>query len=381
MSLSMPSLLPDDTRNLGVRGLIACVASFIAFFGFWLVHALAMAKPEMGAFYAPLPLQVMQHCLELAMVCALALALVSWRIRSSGEEPVWLTAAITVTMSLNYTLLGLAYGFYTTPMGFVIMGVLAFGLIFFDRRAVLAGMAVSVLLFVVNEVLMAQGLLDYAPLLSRSPFAGEGTELAWWWGIHLRVIFIVAFCAFFALLLFQVEQLERQRHALHELAVTDPLTKVSNRRRFGERLDEEVQRRTRSGRPFCVMLCDADHFKKVNDTYGHHTGDVVLQHLAGVLAAGVRANIDVVGRLGGEEFGVLLPETALVEALDIAERIGTQMREHEFVAGSATFRVTISIGLVESLEGSGEDALRVADANLYRAKGDGRDRVVGSVGH
>lgn len=377
--MSLPSFMPEDTRHLGTRGLIASVFSFVAFLGFWAVHAYAQRDVAMGAFYAPGPLVIVQYCLMAAMACALVLGVVSWRIRATAEEPAWLTTAITVTMSLAYTLVGLAYGFYTTPMGFVIMGILSFGLIFFDRRAVLAGMAVSVALFIANEVMMARGLIDYAPLMARSPFEGEGTTLAWWWAIHLRVIFIVAFCAFFALLLFQVEQLERQRHALHELAVTDPLTKVANRRRFGERLDEEVQRRNRSGRPFCVLLCDADHFKKVNDTHGHHVGDVVLQYLARVLSDGVRTNIDVVGRLGGEEFGVILPETALVEALEIAERIGAQMRGHEFSAGSARFRVTISIGLVESLDGSGEDALRLADENLYRAKHAGRDRVVGST--
>lgn len=379
--MSLPSLLPDDTRNLGVRGLIACVASFIAFLGFWVVHDFAQTRPDMGAFYSPTVLPVVQHVLEAGMAAALLLAVVGWRIRATGEEPAWFTSAITVTMSLTYTTLGVAYGFLTTPMGFVIMGVLAFGLIFFDRRAVLAGMFVSVLLYVGGELLLVLDVMNYAPMLARSPFEGASTELAWWWDIHLRVIFIVAFFAFFALLLFQVEQLQEQRRTLHELAVTDPLTKVANRRRFGERLDEEVQRRNRSGRPFCVLLCDADHFKKVNDSYGHDVGDEVLVYLAGVLSAGVRANIDVVGRLGGEEFAVLLPETALVEALDIAERIGAAMREHEFTAGSSRFRVTISIGLVESLDGSGEDALRIADGHLYRAKADGRDRVVGGAGN
>jgi diguanylate cyclase (GGDEF)-like protein len=377
--MSLPSLLPDDTRNVGVRGLIACVASFIAFFGFWIVHAMAQADPAMGAFYSPTFLPWVQRVLEAGMAAAFVLALVGWRIRRTGEEPAWFTSAITVTMSLAYTTLGVAYGFLTTPMGFVIMGVLAFGLIFFDRRSVLAGMIVAGALYLAGEVLLLLDVLPYAPLLARSPFEGAGTDLAWWWDIHLRVIFFVAFFAFFALLLFQVEQLQEQRRALHELAVTDPLTKVANRRRFGERLDEEVQRRSRSGRPFCVLLCDADHFKKVNDTWGHDVGDAVLVHLASVLSAGVRENIDVVGRMGGEEFAVLLPETSLVEALDVAERIGAAMRGHAFAAGNARFRVTISIGLVESLEGSGEDALRLADGNLYRAKADGRDRVVGSA--
>jgi diguanylate cyclase (GGDEF)-like protein len=188
----------------------------------------------------------------------------------------------------------------------------------------------------------------------------------------------VAFFAFSALLLFQLEQLDAQRRALEELSITDPLTKVANRRRFGECLDEEVQRRQRSGRPFCVMLCDADHFKKVNDTWGHHAGDHVLKHLAQVLRDSVRADIDVVGRLGGEEFGVLLPETSLAAGTEVAERIVARMRAHEFEEDGQRFRVTLSIGLVESRAEDGEASLRLADANLYRAKSGGRDQVVAS---
>lgn len=378
--MALPSLLPDDTRRQGVRGLIACAGSFVAFLGFWLVHLYAQGHPDAGRFYDAVMLDLVQHGLELAMAAALGLGYVCWRLRDSREERPWLSATLTVVMSLGYMLLGIAYGLLTTPMGFVIMGVLAFGLVFFDRRAVLAGFASSIAVFLANELLLYLGWIDYAPILSRSIFEGDGTQLTWWWAIHLRVIFEVAFLAFFALLMFQMDQLERQRRALQELAVTDPLTKVANRRRFGERLDEEVQRRTRSGRPFCVLLCDADHFKKVNDSYGHHAGDVVLQHLAAVLAGGLRANIDIVGRLGGEEFGVLLPETSLASAQEVAERIVAQMRAHEFAIDGHRFRVTISIGVVESGDGSGEDALRIADANLYRAKSDGRDQVVGSVG-
>ncbi|MFZ5723871.1 MAG: GGDEF domain-containing protein [Pseudomonadota bacterium] len=377
--MPLPSLLPADTRSPGMRGLIACAGSFIAFSGFWLVHAYARHDPDAGRFYDAVVLDLMQQVLAIAMGTALAIGIWCWRVRHErGENPL-LTSTLTVTMSLGFMLLGVAYGFYTTPMGFVIMGVLAFGLVFFDRRAVLSGIVACLAVFIGNEVLIAQGWVDYAPLLSRSLFEGDGTQLSWWWGVHLRVILYVAFFAFFALLMFQLDQLEAQRRALAELAVTDPLTGVANRRRFGERLDEEVQRRNRSGRPFCVLLCDADHFKKVNDSYGHHAGDVVIRHIAGVLADSVRAQIDVVGRLGGEEFGVLLPETGLPGAREIAERVLAQMRAHEFRVEGHRFRVTLSIGIAESAGGSGDDALRTADANLYRAKEGGRDRLADSV--
>lgn len=374
--MSVLTILPADTRHQGVRGLIASVASFIAFLGFWLANAWARRNPDGGRHYDAVVLDIVQAGLLGAMLLCVVLGWWYWQVHRTGRERPWLNTVLTVSLSLSYTMLGIAYGFYTTPMSFVIMGVLAFGLVFFDRRAVLAGFACCLLLFAGYEWLMSIGWMDYAPLLSRHMFEGDSTELNWWWGIHLRVILYVAFFAFFALLMFQVEQLEAQRAALERLAVTDPLTGVANRRRFGDRLDEEVLRRSRSGRPFSVLLCDADYFKKVNDSYGHHAGDVVIQHIASVLASSVRADIDVVGRLGGEEFGVLLPETSLESALEVAGRVLEQMRGHEFHIDGHRFRVTLSIGACEGIEGNGDDALRIADARLYEAKSGGRDRVV-----
>jgi diguanylate cyclase (GGDEF)-like protein len=375
----LPTFLPADTRTVGIRGVIACAGSFVAFLGFWLVQWYAQRNPGAGANYDAVVLDLFQLVLGGFVLATLGFGVYCWRLRQAAAVPRWLLPVLTVVMALGYTLLGLAYGFYTTPMGFVLMGVLAFGLVFFDRRSVLAGAVVCSSVFALNELLMALELVDYAPILSRSPFQGDSTVLGDWWALHLRVIFIVAFFAFFALLLFQMDQLEAQRLALEEMAVTDPLTKASNRRRFGERLEEECRRAARSSRPCALLLCDADHFKKVNDTFGHHAGDEVLKHLATVMQLNVRAGIDVVGRLGGEEFGILLPETALTAAQEVAERIGAQMRGHTFVVDGKSFRVTISIGLVESSVDNPEALLRVADDNLYTAKRDGRDRVVGSV--
>lgn len=372
------SFLPADTRHQGVRGLIASLASLLAFAGFWAVQRWAQLDVDAvgaGRNYDPVVLDVVQSGLLVAMAACLLLAGLYWWVLRSGAERPWLNTVLTVTLSLAYMLLGIAYGFYTTPMGFVIMGVLAFGLVFFDRRAVLAGGIACVLVFAAYELALFAGYVDYAPLLATHMFIGDGKELTPWWAVHLRVILYVAFFAFFALLLFQVGQLEQQREALARLAVTDPLTGVANRRHFGERLDEEVQRRSRSGRPFCLLLCDADHFKKVNDTWGHPAGDEVIRHIATVLAGHVRQHVDTVGRLGGEEFGVILADSELAAAQEVAERVLARMREHAFVAGGQRFRVTLSIGLHESRDGSGDDALRAADAALYRAKSNGRDRA------
>ena len=100
--MSLPSFLPEDTRHLGTRGLIASVFSFFAFLGFWVVHAFAQVDDAMGAFYAPGPLVVVQYGLLAAMACALVLGIVSWRIRGTAEEPAWLTTAITVSAAPTF---------------------------------------------------------------------------------------------------------------------------------------------------------------------------------------------------------------------------------------------------------------------------------------
>jgi two-component system cell cycle response regulator len=158
-----------------------------------------------------------------------------------------------------------------------------------------------------------------------------------------------------------------------EAAFTDHLTGLANRRRFERQLEREVARTRRFGRPFCLLLLDIDHFKRVNDTHGHEVGDDVLRRLANTLQAGTRG-IDMAARIGGEEFAVLLTETDFAHGLDVAERLRVAVRETEIpVAGS----VTVSLGLAE-FNASTPDArslFAAADSALYEAKRTGRDRV------
>src|SRR5918998_1748127 len=158
-----------------------------------------------------------------------------------------------------------------------------------------------------------------------------------------------------------------------EAAFTDHLTGLANRRRFERQLEREVARTRRFGRPFCLLLLDIDHFKRVNDTHGHEVGDDVLRRLANTLQAGTRG-IDMASRIGGEEFAVLLTETDFAHGMEVAERLRVAVRETEIpVAGV----VTVSLGLAE-FNSSTPDArtlFAAADSALYEAKRAGRDRV------
>jgi diguanylate cyclase (GGDEF)-like protein len=159
------------------------------------------------------------------------------------------------------------------------------------------------------------------------------------------------------------------------LSVTDPLTGAGNLRHMTTTLAREVERATRFDRPLALLLMDLDHFKRVNDTYGHTVGDAVLRELSRRVAACVR-EVDTVARYGGEEFVVITPETDTDGALHLAARICEAIREAPFIVGEDVVIVTVSIG-VASLPSHGTssgDLVRAADDGLYAAKRAGRDR-------
>jgi len=162
---------------------------------------------------------------------------------------------------------------------------------------------------------------------------------------------------------------------LVELATTDALTGLHNRRYFLSRLVEGIARVKRFGENACVIMLDCDHFKIVNDTYGHAVGDEVLRGLAEILRQNARQT-DVVGRVGGEEFAVLLNDTSFEFALDWAERVRLLVAEHVYNVGDASFVVTISLGCASLQADDGENSVLLrADQALYQAKQNGRNRV------
>lgn len=169
-------------------------------------------------------------------------------------------------------------------------------------------------------------------------------------------------------------QLHRQ---LTTMANTDPLTGVANRRRFSEVFVAEFQRAQRLDTDIALLLVDVDHFKSINDDHGHAVGDRALEGLGRILLANHRI-YDQVGRMGGEEFAVLLPATPMSAALAVAERLRDATSSTP-IAELEAGRVTVSIGVAAGLQGADDsDVLyRRADAQLYKAKRAGRNCVVG----
>lgn len=170
--------------------------------------------------------------------------------------------------------------------------------------------------------------------------------------------------------------LEIANRELAKLSVTDPLTKVHNRRYFDETLTREIERSTRTSQPLSLLLVDIDHFKQFNDEYGHLVGDDCLRLVASTLKEVACRSTDLVARYGGEEFAIVLPDTAESEAYAVAERIRERISTLNFIFKGERIPISASLGLVGKVMSAGanaHDLVEAADKALYEAKSRGRN--------
>lgn len=175
--------------------------------------------------------------------------------------------------------------------------------------------------------------------------------------------------------LFECARLLREKKLVESAARIDLLTGLVNRREIMARFHAEKARAERNNTSLSIILADIDHFKRVNDTFGHLAGDQVLKDVAATLASHIRA-VDICGRWGGEEFIVLLPETALDDAVFVAEKLRTAVSSTPSTWKNSEIQTTISLGVGMHLPGMDiEESTDLVDKALYRAKKGGRNRV------
>ena len=174
------------------------------------------------------------------------------------------------------------------------------------------------------------------------------------------------------------DELRRSNELLQELSSTDALTQLFNRRHFMAALGNEFERTDRYGSPLSLVMLDIDHFKRLNDTFGHQVGDEALRGLGALILDAVRST-DIAARYGGEEFCVLLPETGLEGAAEFARRLRSAVEDKTLLVDGHEVRMTASLGISAcphpAVE-SGDDLIRLADDAMYRAKRAGRNRVI-----
>jgi diguanylate cyclase (GGDEF)-like protein len=303
----------------------------------------------------------------IALACWFGLAVAARLGRTQQGGGLALAIATTALYAITLAAFTLVTGPFASLGWISYLGGAVVGYVMFPRGVVLAGI-------VLYAVLVSGGALVQPELIAPAPvWAGLDGGMV----LRRSVSSLSLFAMTFVVIAWIADRWRDREARYQQLASIDALTGLTNRRRFLKRAEQELARSRRYGSPLALILVDLDHFKKINDQYGHLVGDQALVHAAGIFAREIR-DVDVVARYGGEEFAILLPMTTAGGAKEVAERCARQLAGSPVVVdGTSPIPVTASMGVAcaEGQTGSIEELLRAADAALYRAKEGGRNRV------
>ena len=273
-----------------------------------------------------------------------------------------------------FTLVLLIHGYFVgsfspaTIVGYV--GWAGVGLILFDRKIIYCALAPATIVLLLLNYLSTFAGLPYAPLFNMEPMNQTVMNPFWVMSMFFFLVPLMLVCLFlFEILL---SQWRIREATIATLSRIDPLTNVMNRRSIANQLEQLHQQRKAL---YSVVLLDLDHFKHINDNYGHDMGDQVLIQVAECLAQHVREQ-DMIGRFGGEEFILLLPNTTTEQAQHVAERCRIALTELNFVYEQQPFSISASFGISSSQNASEpQQIIRQADQALYAVKTAGRNQV------
>ncbi|NRF67194.1 GGDEF domain-containing protein [Aquincola sp. S2] len=263
-------------------------------------------------------------------------------------------------------------GLCTVLLGWA-SGVHYFLLVFISAVAVsrAARHATTALAFLLLVYLGLDAATQLIPI--RYPLPNEVTTALRW--LNITVVFVM----FGYTGRYYVQRVAEAEARLREMATTDAMSGLWNRRHFLTLAQGQIERARRDGSAVALVLADIDHFKQVNDRHGHDAGDRVIQHVSGLLHGQLRAG-DLLGRWGGEEFILLLPGCDAPGAAQLCERMRAHIARSPCEAGAGMIPVTVSFGVMPMpVDVPFEQAVQQADAALYRAKGAGRNRVVAAA--
>jgi diguanylate cyclase (GGDEF)-like protein len=358
------------------RCLLVAAISLVFMGAYWLRGEYLLGHRSVAPYSDFAFLQLFQRwLLRFLGIWAALFALGLW-LRQKWPESQLLCHATVQMYSVCHALGVACLGPVTSPQSIVLLAGIACGLVLFDRRAIFLGVLSGVVTLVITALVVSSGRVPYAPLYASSPITG-GRLSSWFWG-EWAVVQLTVSLAMLLLIAHIVARLRDREQRLLRLSTTDELTGIANRRRFLEVFAVEYQRAGRYGTPLSCVVIDLDHFKQINDRYGHCAGDDVLVAAAASCKVGLRAN-DLIARWGGEEFVLLLPQTEQSGAESVAERCRLAIEAARVMVCGAKIGVTASLGvasLPDARVKSADDLLRLADDALYQAKEKGRNRVM-----
>lgn len=348
---------------------------FIIYLG---LHQIALVSDTIGPGVRAPVLWILQAVLALATLVLAGAWWHLWPRRHQADPVSGVELLVALSIGLGYVGIAVCAGAFSAAPTQVLMGVLTIGLMLLQWRTMLIAFLVCAPMFGVFDALMVLDVVPYAPAVTAQAF--HDGEPVWWWSLWRHMVFHVGWVVVAGLIFMFFGRLDAVHAKLNRLSTTDVLTGLANRRAFMARLNAELRRQARTGRPMSLVLVDADHFKRINDTHGHPAGDQVLAMLGRLLSLGVRTPVDMAARLGGEEFALLLPDTTVDEAEAVCWRLQQLLAAESVRAPSGdVLRLTVSMGVVEGQGQRPEQLLRQADTNLYQAKAQGRNRAVYSV--
>lgn len=322
------------------------------------------------------PVMEQLFSLELAITGgALFLLVIGLLIRRRMPEFTPYQLVTTLYFAMTLVISSYYIGTMTLATGVVLLGAPVFGFILLNRGVVWISFIAATGTLIALGALTSTGALPYAPVMK--PPTDPSTQVFWYlsnWLFAAPHIIVIVWMADLSLTSWR-----QREEMIRQMSRTDALTGIHNRRSILEMLEKEIARTHRHGPPLCVVLLDLDHFKKINDTWGHPAGDLVLKETATLLRNTIR-QCDAVGRYGGEEFMILLPDTTLAGAEALVERCRAKLADLQITSQTGErIPVSGSFGLVcneHYLAAPSEILVKEADDALYRAKEGGRNRVV-----
>ncbi len=346
--------------------LLFVFSQYLLFDVYWIFHPSPYINTQIIEKYIPFKI--------VCIVITLIILSLRNKLEASRRAQQWVPYLFTSFYLISLMVLGYIIGHLSVIAGVVMAAAPLFSIILFKDQVTLLLLVLGKISFLLICALYIANILPYAPLFIFDAIPDQHAKLFYF----LCTSFLMAphYFSFVGTTYLIVKYWQSREENYRQLSVTDNLMEMANRRGISAHLAQEKSKQIES-QPLSIILADIDYFKKVNDTYGHAAGDVVLRHVGESIKAALRDS-DQVGRYGGEEFLIVLPNTSLDSARHIAERCRLII-EHEVISvqEEQLIHITSSFGVYCSTNRD-EDILEMihyADIQLYRAKESGRNRV------